>query len=33
MVIGPNWTLSCDTEALCSRISKEFTGELVVIPA
>lgn len=33
MVVGGNWTLSCDTQAMCQTIEESFGGKLVVIPA
>lgn len=33
MVVGGNWTLSCDTEQLCQQVEADFGGDLVVIPA
>lgn len=33
MIVGGNWTLSCDTEELCARIARDFGGEHVHIPA
>jgi hypothetical protein len=33
MVVGGNWTLSCDSTSLCGQIEKKFGGRLVVIPA
>ena len=31
VVVGGNWTLSCDSNALCSQIEDKFGGELVHI--
>jgi hypothetical protein len=33
MVVGGNWTLSCDTSQLCDEIEQKFGGEHVHIPA
>lgn len=33
MVVGGNWTLSCDSEALCTEIASRFGGEQTHIPA
>jgi hypothetical protein len=33
MVVGGNWTLSCETEETCERIEASFGGRLIVVPA
>ncbi|MEV6493391.1 hypothetical protein AB0M20_32940, partial [Actinoplanes sp. NPDC051633] len=33
MVVGENWTLSCEETSICERIESDFGGELVIIPA
>lgn len=33
MVVGQNWTASCDDAALCGRISEKTKARLEVIPA
>jgi hypothetical protein len=32
MVVGGNWTLSCDSTSLWRTIEMKFGGKLVVIP-
>lgn len=33
MVVGPNWTLGCDSAGLCKTIADKFGGKMVTIPS
>jgi hypothetical protein len=33
MVVGGNWTLSCDRQDLCAQIARDFGGKHIHIPA